>query len=122
MSNQSQWRKNNLSQITLPSGLEVMIKNNLDVSDLVSQKLIVSAILSQFQAIIENVAKSKEVSLADLPVLREVFEGMAKMVFVDPPIHPIPSDQGVALEELSDTDLQFVYAEVTKLAKRFQKG
>ncbi|MFZ2488257.1 MAG: hypothetical protein WAZ19_09050, partial [Anaerolineae bacterium] len=118
MSNQSQWRKNNLSQITLPSGLEVMIKNNLDVSDLVSQKLIVSAILSQFQAIIENVAKSKEVSLADLPVLREVFEGMAKMVFVDPPIHPIPSDQGVALEELSDTDLQFVYAEVTKLAKR----
>ncbi len=119
MSNLSQWRKSNTKSIVLPSGLEVTIKR-LSVSDVLSHGGLSSAMLAQFKEL--STAGDGVVDISNLSVVRELYEATAKLVFIDPPIHPVTSDQGVALEDLSDADLGAVFAEVSGTGeKRFHK-
>ncbi|MFZ2488887.1 MAG: hypothetical protein WAZ19_12270 [Anaerolineae bacterium] len=116
--NVAQWRKSNTRTIVLPSGLDVRIKK-LEVVDVLSSAGLSSAMIEQFKELTD--AGGGVVDISNLSIVRELYEATAKLVFVDPPIHPVTSDQGVALVDLSFADLQVVFMEVSgKGTQRFQ--
>ncbi len=99
--NLQEWRKAQQEEITLTSGLTVLVKQ-VDMMALVMEGSIPATLLSQAQ---ENSQPGKTWDLSKVPELKEVLNAYALATIVSPPVvRGAGDDEHIGLDELAFTD------------------
>ena len=101
--NLQEWRDQNTAEITLPCGLQVKVKKNVDLLDLALGGNIPNDLLGEVSKWISPEGQL-DVDLEDFARLRPVLNALVKQAFIDPPAADEPDDTYIGVYELPGLD------------------
>jgi hypothetical protein len=101
--NLQEWRSRSTAQITLPSGLVVKAKTNVDLLDLALGGDIPTDLLAEVSKWMGSDGKL-DVELDQFAKMAPVLNGLVKRVFIDPPAADEPGETHIGVNELPATD------------------
>jgi len=101
--NLQEWRNQATAEITLPSGLQVKARTNVDLLDLALGGDIPNDLLGEVSQWIGSDGKL-DVELDQFAKMAPVLNVLVKRVFIDPPAADEPDETHIGVNELKATD------------------
>jgi hypothetical protein len=101
--NLTEWRNQTTTEITLPSGLHVKAKTNVNLLDLALGGDIPNDLMAEVSRWIAPDGKL-DVELDQFAKMAPVLNGLVKAVFIDPPAADEPDETHIGVNELPATD------------------
>ena len=111
----TEWRKAQLEEMALPSGLVVTVKMGVTLLDLIKEGEIPETLIGFFDMALGgkegDPLELDQTSLdpEQLPGMVAAFNAMAKAVIVDPPITEHPTDDSLGIDELGWADKAAIF-------------
>jgi hypothetical protein len=104
------WRKNRVHEVTLPSGLDVLLKD-VTMTDLLLTGKLPESMMEMAQSAAEQ--GKKDIDLKALAKnghdLKILIDELTMICVVEPKIAGIPDDEHIGLDELSGEDKMFIF-------------
>ena len=101
--NLQEWRALSTAEITMPSGLEVKVKTNVDLLDLALGGDIPNDLLGEVSRWV-NPKGQLDVELDQFAQMAPVLNALVKAVFIEPPAADEPDDKHIGVNELPAAD------------------
>jgi hypothetical protein len=110
ITNLAEWRAARTVPETLPSGLPVLLKRNVQLIDVAAQGDIPEPLIPQVEVLInQSKAGPLLIEVKDLPRHAGVIDLVVKAVLVDPPVADEADDTHIALRELDFYDRMWIF-------------